>query len=341
LRRETLLETAYPAAVLVLTVIHVLAPQRSGPIALTEVFAPHLFLVALLFLPLAIRPSASSALRLTVVGVLVVAVVRFGTEWYSPAHEDGPGTPVEVLVWNLELGSDAGRDVVRVMSESRADVIVLQELTPDHVAAIEAADGLAERYPHRLLQPSDDVLGIGLLSTFPIVASEPLLEPAGFLAELDIGAAEPLVVMSAHPLPPQYALAMSLIPIPIGYQPLRRDDALGLLRERVDEVLAADPQLILVGDFNVTPDEPAYAELADGLLDAHLEVGVGPGWTWRPRQIEAIPAGLLRIDYLFVGGGIVPVASGTDCSHPSDHCVVHGRVLAGDGVRRPPAAVDG
>jgi endonuclease/exonuclease/phosphatase family metal-dependent hydrolase len=122
-------------------------------------------------------------------------------------------------------------------------------------------------------------------------------------------------------------LTASFPPRPTAFAPAARDEALGLLRERVDETLTADRRFILLGDFNVAPTEPAYAELAAGLLDLHPEVGLGPGWTWRPRHVEAIPAGVLRIDYVFVGSGIQPVGSSTDCAHPGDHCVVSARVV--------------
>lgn len=329
MRRTEVLLAAYPAALLVFTAIDLAVPQRSGPIALAEIFALHLLVPALLLIPIALRASAPAALRVGLAGLFVVGAVRFGPEWVSVPSDARVGTPIEVLTWNLELGSDAGRDLVDVLTDSRADIVILQELTPDHVRRIERAEGLDGRFPHRLLQPSDDVLGIGLLSVFPIVSSEPLLEPVGLLAELDIGGATPLVVLSAHPLPPHYALWPSIVPIPIAFEPRVRDESLDVLRERVDDVLDADRQLILLGDFNVAPTEPAYAELAAGLTDVHAEVGLGPGWTWRPRQIEALPAGILRIDHVFVGGGIRPVGSATDCSHPGDHCVLRARVLAG------------
>jgi endonuclease/exonuclease/phosphatase (EEP) superfamily protein YafD len=328
-RRSDVVLAAYPVALLVVTAIDLAVPQRSGPIALAEIFAPHLVLLSVLLVPFALRGSAVPALRVGLAGLLVVGAVRFVPEWISLPSEARVGTPIEILTWNLELGSDAGRDLVAVLTESRSDVVVLQELTPDHVTRLEGADRLQARFPHRVLQPSDDVLGIGLLSTFPITSIEPLPEPVGLVAELDIGGPSPLVVLSAHPLPPRYALAPTPFPIPIAFEPRVRDESLGLLRERVGEVLDSDRQLILLGDFNVAPTEPAYADLAADLIDVHAEVGLGPGWTWRPRQIEAMPAGLLRIDYVFVGGGIRPVGSATDCAHPGDHCLVTARVLAG------------
>jgi endonuclease/exonuclease/phosphatase family metal-dependent hydrolase len=325
LRRDLPVLALYPIALIVLTAIHLVAPQRSGPLALTQVFAPHLFLLALPLVPFAV-PRTAVPLRACLAAVLVVAVFRFGPDWVSLPADEGAGTPVEVVTWNLQVGSDAGRDLVAVLTASRADIVVLEELTPDHVALLEAADPLAVRYPHRLLRPADDVLGIGLLSVFPIVTSQPLLEPSGLMADLDIGGPRSLTIASVHPRPPRYD-ELSPLPLPIAYRAQRRDDDLGVFREQVDALLAADRRLVLLGDFNVAPTEPAFAELAEGLLDVHAEVGLGPGWTWRPSRIAFLPAGLLRIDHVFVSPDIQPVASSTDCSHPGDHCVVSARIV--------------
>ena len=49
---------AYPALLVVLTLVQVVAPQRSGPLALSQVFAPWLFLPLLFLLPFALAPRA-------------------------------------------------------------------------------------------------------------------------------------------------------------------------------------------------------------------------------------------------------------------------------------------
>ena len=79
----------------------------------------------------------------------------------------------------------------------------------------------------------------------------------------------------------------------------------------------------MLGDFNTTEREPAYAELSAGLHDAQKEAGVGLGMTWRPASLENLPFGLLRIDYLFASPRFVALAAGPDCTpRGSDHCLV-------------------
>lgn len=67
----------------------------------------------------------------------------------------------------------------------------------------------------------------------------------------------------------------------------------------------------------------ALAALVAGLADAHREVGLGPGWTWRPSRFEGLGLGLLRIDLALSGPGASPTRVGERCGLPGDHCQLH------------------
>jgi endonuclease/exonuclease/phosphatase (EEP) superfamily protein YafD len=109
----------------------------------------------------------------------------------------------------------------------------------------------------------------------------------------------------------------------VDYNATPRDAQILTLRRTVDLLLAGGQPLILAGDFNVTDREPAYGDLARGLLDAHLEVGLGPGSTWRPNEIKWLPLGVARIDMVFGGNGVRPVSMTVDCTpRGSDHCLI-------------------
>lgn len=56
-------------------------------------------------------------------------------------------------------------------------------------------------------------------------------------------------------------------------------------------------------------------------MDAHLEVGLGPGSTWRTAVFRNLPLAVLRIDYVLTSRDARPVAVDTDCAVTgSDHC---------------------
>jgi endonuclease/exonuclease/phosphatase family metal-dependent hydrolase len=93
----------------------------------------------------------------------------------------------------------------------------------------------------------------------------------------------------------------------------------------VERSTAEGDGVLLVGDLNVSDREPAYRDVAAGLIDAYLEVGWGPGGTWRPSHLEQLPFGLVRIDHMLSTADIRPLRVAVDCTpRGSDHCIVTG-----------------
>ncbi len=309
----------YPIAVTLLALLLTIAPQRTGILALAQILLPHLFLTVLVLLPPAFL-MRDRALVTAVVVASIVGLMRFGSEWASFSPAAGADSDLSVLSWNLEVGARDGAQVVAALRATVADVIALQELTPDTAAAIEADAQLTDRYPHRVLRPDPSVFGMGLLSAHPIAAHEVLADPVGIEAHLDRGAGSIVAVVNAHPLPGR--ITMGPLGLPIGFDATGRDAALERLRGRIERLMLADEPLVLLGDFNVAPTEPAYRLLSDGLRDAHVEAGQGPGWTWRPSRLEALRIGLLRIDYVFTSATVGTTRTSVDCSRPGDHCLV-------------------
>ena len=189
---------AYATALILFTALRLVVPIRTGPLALLQILEPHLFLLlAILALPVAWARLRTPA---AIVGIALLAgLVRNGSEWVSfpvgASAED-----LVVLSWNLEVGSRPVADSVAALLASDADVIALQELTPDVAEAIEADDELTLRYPYRTLVPADDFTGMGILSRYPI--SEPNIgqEPARIDAVIETPAGE-IRMINTHPLP--------------------------------------------------------------------------------------------------------------------------------------------
>ena len=69
------------------------------------------------------------------------------------------------------VGSKAAASSVAGILSSDADVVALQELTPDVAAAHRGRQRDQERYPYRILEPDDGVRGMGLLSRLPLTAT--------------------------------------------------------------------------------------------------------------------------------------------------------------------------
>ena len=73
----------WAAIVLTLSVLNVMVPQRDGPLALSQVFAPFLFLPLVLFAPLLLVRSIGQATRVVVLVCALVFVVRFAPGWVA------------------------------------------------------------------------------------------------------------------------------------------------------------------------------------------------------------------------------------------------------------------
>lgn len=322
-----------------LAVLAVLSQQllraQTGPLPLAGVFEVHLLalaaVAALLAIPGALGGGRMRAwIRLVIVGVLVLAVVRLGGELWSPgpaaetaaaapateATDPAAATVLRVLTWNLEIGSKAVETSLAGIRDADADLVALQELTPEVAAAIEADPDLAGRYPYRILEPAEGVDGMGLLATHPLLVRgserDPLILRAGLLLPDDTV----VEVFNVHPYPPGIR---TVARIPVSLDTRRRDEELGVIGARV-EALDEPASALVVGDLNTAATEPAFGALTSGLTDAHAAAASGPGFTWRPSSLEGLDVGLLRIDHVLAGSLLAPTAAAVDCSLPGDHC---------------------
>lgn len=317
---------------LVELVVNLVFRPQSGPFALGAAFEPHILVVGAVagglavLLTLAERSPTASRIRILGIVVIVLALVRVGGEWWSP--DDGPNpviqtagtTRLTVMTWNLEVGSKAPAQALAGIldppGKGMPDVVALQELTPRVADALEASDEVKSAYPYRVLEPRDDVRGMGILSSIPLVKGAygafPMLLTAGLLLPDDTR----VDLLDVHPLPPRTS---TIAGIPWGIDTRQRDKELESLRASVDR--SADPtRVILIGDLNTTPFEPGYGIVARDMVDAHERIGSGTGFTWRPAFLAPLNVGLLRIDGVLTGSAIAPVTVDEECSLPGDHC---------------------
>ena len=330
----TLLLAGIALLALVEVVVNVVLRPQIGPPALLAAFEPHLLALGAVSGALALlltineRHAQASRIRVIAIAVIVVALVRVGGEWWSPGENRARGEPspsetrIAIMSWNVEAGSKTAQSVidgiVDVRQPLRPQVVALQELTPDVAEALEASDEIDQRFPYRILEPRDDVRGMGILSSIPLVEGAYGAFPMLLTAGLVMPDGSRLDLVNAHPLPPRISTVAG---VPVGLDTRQRDLDLRYVRAAADR--AEDQERVhLVGDLNTTPFEPAFRVVADGLHDVHAEVASGTGFTWRPAFLEALDVGLLRIDHVLAGTALQPVAITEDCSRPGDHCRV-------------------
>ena len=291
-----------------------------GPFAILQVLSPHLAIAGLLALPFAALAGGRAG-RLAAAMLAIVVVARFGGEWLSVPRATPPGTqPITVVTWNLEVGSRPAADTIALLRQQGADVIALQEIQPRVERAIEADETLTAEYPYRRFEARNDVLGLAVLSRFPIEADSIRLGPAVQRVVLDAAGGR-LILVNTHPMRGRFA-GVETRARGIGLDVARRDEDLVTIRSIVDDAIATGASVVLAGDMNTASSEPAFDRLVAGLRDVHREVGVGPGWTWRPIRLERLGFGLIRIDIVVGSPDVTPRAIGETCPRVGDHCLV-------------------
>ncbi len=230
---------------------------------------------------------------------------------------------LRVVTFNQLFRNANTQDLLEAIHAQHADVVALQELVPPAAEAMER--NLKNVYPYQILRPSNNVGGVGLLSRYPLEAANGVDVTAGQWAMLDVGG-QKITVVNVHVhfsgisrIRSQRFGSLSYFRM---YDTTGRLSQANALRQAARKVSG---RLIMMGDFNTGDREPGHAALASDLHDAFGETGWGFGFTF-PNDKRmgpiTIPVPLVRIDYIWTRGSIVPVSSYVDCDGGSDHCMV-------------------
>lgn len=219
----------------------------------------------------------------------------------SSAPASGAGSTVRVLTYNVHgcKGTDRRLDPARiaeVIGRTGAHIVGLQELDVgrrrsggvDQAQAIAAHLNMQAHF-HPAFHSDGEKYGDAILTSFPsrVVKAGPLPsigEPRGAIwMEIDVGAAR-LQVINTH----------------LG---LWRRERMRQVETLLGAAWAGHPDnrnrpLIVMGDFNAVPASVPYRNLARRLDDVQRTHGRRPGATFPS------PFPVLRLDHIFLGGGL-------------------------------------
>lgn len=223
--------------------------------------------------------------------------------------DESAETNYRIVTANLLRGNPRVAELGRQLIADAADVVVLQELSDEHVADLSDC-GLLAAYPHHLLDPTDDFHGSAVLSRWPL-SHQSVLDVLGFgMAAADVHAPGGVMnVVSVHVVNPA------------------NDFRITTWREQLNWLAAYSTEragpVVLAGDFNATLDHRPLRMLLDaGLIDAHDQVGVGLGLTW-PQRHWGTGRGLyfpvMRLDHVLVTAALTVRSVRTAPSAGSDH----------------------
>ncbi|MER7007691.1 endonuclease/exonuclease/phosphatase family protein [Dactylosporangium sp. NPDC000555] len=193
-----------------------------------------------------------------------------------PRRAAGEGVRLRVMAANLLFGRGGTAALVEQVKVDDVDVLALQELTAEGLAALEEA-GIDALLPHRVVSPAPGGGGAGLFSRHPIdgpgvrtLELVPMTQP---WATVLVPGAGPVVVESAHPYPPRPG-RVDVWAANLAAQPVPDPDG---------------PPRVLLGDFNATLDHaPLRRLLRAGYRDAAAVRGRGLRPTW-PYRIVTLP----------------------------------------------------
>lgn len=233
------------------------------------------------------------------------------------------------MTYNVGNGLARPDRLVGLIREAGTDLIGIQELAEPQARVL--AD-VSDVYPYQVLVPAG-FAGKGLLSRHPILRHEQLAlypDRPDLRATIDFGGIV-LHVLVAHPPPPRFRGPR------IGFD----TDAIAQL-ERLRALALEYAPGLLMGDFNMTPRNPAYARYVDsGLVDAFAAAGAGRGWTL-PRRVgqtarfrhglHRVPLRpVARVDYIWCTPGVQPESAWVGDDAGSDHLPVLARLAVDPG----------
>ena len=254
---------------------------------------------------------AAVVTRKTALAGVAVALVLGNIVWASEMVEHGRDQPAptgaailrlmsaNLLVTNPDIVS-LGRD----LAATRADVIVLQEVSAEHLAGLRAS-GLLATYQYQVLDPLPEFHGSAILSRLPLADGRAFDVAGSPMTRADITTATGIVrLINVHTV------------APLNESQARRWQAqLDLLAQMQPPESGA---LIMAGDFNATLDHaPMDALVSSGMRDAFNEAGRGIGATW-PQSSGPVPP-LMRLDHVLVSDTVVVMNAEVQANPGSDH----------------------
>jgi endonuclease/exonuclease/phosphatase (EEP) superfamily protein YafD len=185
--------------------VRLLSLDRLPILAQAMAFTPYValltpvpFVVGLLLL----RPRIAVASLLP--GLVLVGLVAPRT-LPGPRTDPGPGAaPLRVLTVNLFGGAADLRQVVALADAERVDVLSLQEVSPETLAALDE-QGLSRVLPRRVDGARPGSAGTVLATRLELLDERVEEDPIGFaqaVATVRSSAGRPVDVVAVHPPPP-------------------------------------------------------------------------------------------------------------------------------------------
>jgi vancomycin resistance protein VanJ len=304
----------YAASMVAYLILRVLTTGHFWPVELVSVIAHWLLLLAIVFLPIAVWARRRQTIALLSISGAAFLFLYGGL--FLPrnfrgdacASDDQP-LSLTVMTYNISNGSASTESLIEVISAAGADIVAVQEMTPEQAIGLQR--GLEELYPYQSFHGSG-IPGIGILSQHPIL-EERLISLQGanpyLFVRLQIEN-ETLTVMVVHP--------------PVAFGPGGPESPSRADMPVLGEMAVENEAVIVLGDLNVTDQNEGYSLLVgEGLIDVFRVAGWGFGFTYPKRTWSgSLTIPLIRIDHILVTEDLCPVKAWVGEDGGSDHLPV-------------------
>jgi endonuclease/exonuclease/phosphatase (EEP) superfamily protein YafD len=300
-RLERAVQVAAAVALLV-TAVSYLGSRYWLPELLTHFRFQYTCAALVLLLVAAVRrQSVSAFVILLVVTANLIPLLPYLLS--GPAPAQASALSLRVMSLNVHF-RNSDHDAVRALIQREApDIVGLSEV---NAAWIDALSSLTAEYPYTVLRPEQGAHGLAVYSRVPIREREtsPYIErgtQAAISVHLDLAGAGATLTL-AHLMAPTSA---------------RKAGLRNLQIRKMAEMVRADhgKEQIFIGDLNITPWSPYYAQLEEGAGLVNAADGRGYLPTW--------PAGFyvfrIPIDHVLLSGGFAVQQIRTAPSFGSDH----------------------
>ena len=246
------------------------------------------------------------AMAAAAAGITVAQLVWIGgaAGWHGPQVAPAGSVPLRLVTANVLMDNSAVPELADELLGSGADVILLQEITPE-IAATLRTTPLWTAYPERVADPLPGFHGSLILSRLPIVEGRAIDVAGRPMTRADIRTAAGTV---------RIVDVLAVAPV--------NDENTSFWLAQMEAMAAmtapAGAALVMAGDFNATLDHAPFQRiLATGKRDAFLEAGSGYGATWPSWRGPIVP--VMRLDHVLVGDGVTVVSVADQVSAGSDH----------------------
>ena len=247
--------------------------------------------------------------------MLLAALAMLGGLYGSTLFPEGAtlilrGIEVDVLTYNVQRRNLDYASIERILREQDADIVALQEVTPQLIEYLDA--NLSDLYPYQVASVTRRTEHTQMILSRWDISSSGQREVMRGVVDVDNTGVE-LVVYSVQ-------LSNPLNDTGDGFDDSSRAQQAELVRH-----LAADEEepVLILGDFNMTDATQEYRDFTTIYTDVYRRTTRGfgatfPNWQYEYPELDFLPS-LIRLDYAFASRDVDTMAARVIYDGMSDH----------------------